>query len=241
MAVARYDDVAQFYVDGWPDDYQDSATCSLLEHAGNLMGKRVLDVACGHGRISRELARRGAQVVGVDISRALLGTASEREQHRPLGIDYFLADISAEATASWATTKFDLAVCSFGLSDIDDLDGALTAISRVLRADGRFVFSILHPCFPGDGSVSGSWPTGTAYATEGWWVADAVESTLRAKVGAHHRTLTSYIRALHQVGLMLESIEEPAPPADWTETHPDATRYPVFFVASCRRVPPTTE
>jgi ubiquinone/menaquinone biosynthesis C-methylase UbiE len=241
MAVARYDDVAQFYIDGWPDNYQDSATYSLLAQAGNLAGKRVLDVACGHGRITRELARRGAQVVGVDISRALLATASERELHRPLGIDYFLADISSQASVSWAANQFDLAVCSFGLSDIDDLDGALTAISRTLRDGGRFVFSILHPCFPGDGNVSGSWPTGTAYATEGWWVADAVDSSLRAKVGAHHRTLTSYIRSLHQVGLMLDAIEEPAPPADWAETHPDATRYPVFFVASCRRVPLTAE
>ena len=48
---------------------------ALFELLGPSAGKRVLDLACGHGRISRELARRGARVVGVDLSGALLDRA----------------------------------------------------------------------------------------------------------------------------------------------------------------------
>jgi hypothetical protein len=49
-------------------------------------------------------------------------------------------------------------VCSFGLSDIDDLDGTLANTHRLLRHDGVFAFSILHPCFAGGAEVSASRP-----------------------------------------------------------------------------------
>ncbi len=73
MALARYDAVADFYVSGF-DATDDPASAALLDVLGPVAGLRVLDAACGHGRITRELARRGAAVVGVDISGKLLGT-----------------------------------------------------------------------------------------------------------------------------------------------------------------------
>jgi 2-polyprenyl-3-methyl-5-hydroxy-6-metoxy-1,4-benzoquinol methylase len=51
-------------------------------------GLRVLDLACGQGRLSRELARRGARVVGLDISNELLDKARAVEKDEPLGISY---------------------------------------------------------------------------------------------------------------------------------------------------------
>jgi 2-polyprenyl-3-methyl-5-hydroxy-6-metoxy-1,4-benzoquinol methylase len=65
---ARYDAVADFYEVGFPDTYDDSATDGLLDVTGPVAGLDVLDLACGHGRISRELARRGGRVLGIDIS-----------------------------------------------------------------------------------------------------------------------------------------------------------------------------
>lgn len=118
---------------------------------------RVLDVACGHGRFTRELARRGARAVRIDISGALIEKAEAAERGEPLEIRYLRADIASPRTPDGST--FHAAVCSFGLSDIDDLDGALGSIAGPLLSGGRFVFSILHQCFPGWEDVSGSWPS----------------------------------------------------------------------------------
>ena len=119
--------------------------------------------------------------------------------------------------------------CSFGLSDIDDLDGAITAISTALRPRGRFVFSILHPCFAGGQDISGSWPTAGSYYDEGRWTAKDTLSTLRRQVGANHRMLSTYLSTLRRHNLWLDQIAEPLPAPDWDQAH-DADRKPVYLV-----------
>src|SRR4051795_6368182 len=85
MTQARYDDVADFYTSGF-DSTGDPATQGLLDLLGPVAGLRVLDVACGHGRITRELARRGALAVGIDISGQLIRKARENRGERAAGL-----------------------------------------------------------------------------------------------------------------------------------------------------------
>ena len=227
MAEARYDAVADFYVAGF-DSTDDPAAAALLDLLGPPAGLDILDVACGHGRITRELARRGAGLTGIDISGVLIGVAREAERGQPLGIRYLHADVTSPG---WrGATTFDAVTCSFGLSDIDDLDGASAAIAAALRPGGKFVFSILHPCFAGGQDISGSWPTTGRYYDEGRWTAGDAKSTLRRQVGASHRMLSTYLRAFRQHGMWLDQIIEPPPPPDWDAEH-DADRNPVFLVA----------
>ena len=68
VVEARYDAVADFYAAGWPDSGDDPVARALLGLCGDVAGERVLDLACGHGRITRQLAGRGAIVTGIDIS-----------------------------------------------------------------------------------------------------------------------------------------------------------------------------
>jgi ubiquinone/menaquinone biosynthesis C-methylase UbiE len=227
MVLARYDAVADFYISGF-DSADDTVSVALLDLLGPVAGLRVLDVACGHGRITRELSQRGADVVGIDISASLIRKARETEQNEPLGIRYLHADVTAPGLVS--DDQFDRVTCSFGLSDIDDLDGAIAAVSAALRPRGCFVFSILHPCFAGGKDVSGSWPTAGSYYDEGYWTAQDALSTLRRQVGANHRMLSTYLSALRRHDLWLDKIAEPLPAPDWDQAH-DADRKPVFLVA----------
>jgi SAM-dependent methyltransferase len=69
--TARYDQIADFYEQRSGKTVTDPATAALLDLTGDVAGLCVLEVACGQGRVARELARRGAEVTGLDISAAL--------------------------------------------------------------------------------------------------------------------------------------------------------------------------
>jgi SAM-dependent methyltransferase len=231
-ASARYDAIAHFYESVVGDDLTDPVTSALLDMVPALHGAKVLDVGCGHGRVARELARRGAAVIGVDVSRALLDKARAAERREPLGVSYLELDVTEEDALRGE--RFDGVIAHFALSDVDNLDGALTTIARVIRDGGWFVLSILHPCFPGwDDDAPSSWPPDCGYYAEGWWLAS--NTGFRGRVGANHRMLSTYLNGLADHDLRIEHVEEPWPGEAWAGRAPGRLPVPVYFVARCRR------
>lgn len=222
---ARYDDAAEAYEAMFGDSVDDPATAGLLELLGDVNGMRLLDVPCGQGRVARELTRRGADVVGVDLSSALLEKGRAFETAEPRGITYVRAN--AASPDALAGEMFDGVVCNYGLSDIDDLDGFLATVARVLRAGGPFGFSLLHPCFPGLGDdVSGAWPPDGGYYEEGWWRSEGAASDLRREVGSNHRMLSTYVNALWDHALIVEALAERVMPG---------VAVPMFLAGRCRK------
>ena len=131
------------------------------------------------------------------------------------GIAFTAASYVSDCLAEPAPTQtFDAVSCSFGLSDIDDLDSCIGTVGRSLRPGGRFVFSLLHPCFAGGGEISGSWPSGRTYFDEGRWMPEGRASSIRRQVGANHRMLSSYVSALTAHQLQLDALVEPPPPKE---------------------------
>ena len=227
---SRYDTVAEDYA-SVAIDVTRPVTAALLELCDVTAGDCVLDLACGHGTVAREIAGSGAAVIGMDISERLLEHA--RSLDPPGGHAVAYVHGNAASALGFGADEFDLIVCNFGLSDIDDLDGALNNVRRALRPAGRFVFSILHPCFAGADDVSGSWATHGTYYDEQFWRADGVLSTLRQQVGANHRMLSTYVNTLQQHGLSIDVIKEPRPEESWTIDRPLAARQPVYLVVRC--------
>ena len=231
-AIARYDQIADFYDTAAGQTVTDPATAALLGLAADVHGMRLVEVACGQGRVARELARRGAQVTGVDISATLLAKARAQEEAWRLGIGYLHADAADPAVLNGQV--FDGAVCNYGLSDIDDLDGVLATVARLVRPEGWFVFSLLHPCFPGWGrDAPSSWPPGRGYYSEGWWLAS--NPGFRGKVGSNHRMLSTYLNSLARHGLTLEKVAEPQPGPERQQRLPGAAPVPFYFAARCHR------
>src|SRR5438067_3785743 len=88
----------------------------FLALLGDIAGLTVLDAGCGQGYLSRILARRGAQVTGIDISANLIRIA--REQDPDHTITYQVANLCQPLPAY--RQHFDLAVSHFVLNDVYD-------------------------------------------------------------------------------------------------------------------------
>jgi SAM-dependent methyltransferase len=100
---------------------------------------RVLDVACGYGRHSVELARRGFQVTGLDLSDVQLGRARETAAAAGVAPEFVLGDSRAMPFEA----EFDAAInmfLSFGYFQTDEEHLALLrGVARALRPGGRFL------------------------------------------------------------------------------------------------------
>jgi SAM-dependent methyltransferase len=111
-----------------------------LELCGEVRGRKVLDVGSGTGYFTRELARRGARVTGVDISPGMLAHAVEQEAREQLGIRYVTGD-AARLNDYLGNDRFDLVTACLSLQDMPDIQKVLRAIHDALIVGGRLVAS----------------------------------------------------------------------------------------------------
>lgn len=99
-------------------------------------GQRVLDIGCGAGETTLELAASGAEAVGVDISRPLLEVARRRSQGRA-GVRFLEADAQ---TFAFDPASFDAVFSRFGVMFFADPSAAFANIRRALKPGGRLAF-----------------------------------------------------------------------------------------------------
>jgi len=120
----------------------------------------VLDAGCGSGRYLRELHNRGARVIGMDLSPAMLDRARETTTR------IARADIRA---LPFDAMSIDLVVCGLALGDVAELELALIEIARVLRPGGRVVYSVVHPAGEAAGWSRTFESDGRQWAIDGFW------------------------------------------------------------------------
>jgi ubiquinone/menaquinone biosynthesis C-methylase UbiE len=210
----------------------------LLDLIGNVAHERICDLACGQGVVARELATRGAQVVGVDRSQEMLALAQSYEDHHPMGIHYVHDD--AQRLGTLPDASFDGVVCNMALPDIADLPAAAQAIARVLAPGGWLVFSLPHPCFHTPDSRweqerQGPVTVIRRYFAEGFWTA-ADPQRFAGLVGAYHRTLSTYLNTFTQVGLLLQELREPRATATFAVRKPGYREVAGVLLARCENV-----
>jgi 2-polyprenyl-6-hydroxyphenyl methylase / 3-demethylubiquinone-9 3-methyltransferase len=108
-----------------------------------LAGQRVLDVGCGGGILSDSMARKGAQVVGIDLATKALRVAQLHalEASTP-NVEY--REISAEAMADQEPASFDAVTCMEMLEHVPDPSSVVRACSRLVKPAGWVFISTIN-------------------------------------------------------------------------------------------------
>jgi len=124
--------------------------CDFIEQEiGFNRQARILDIGCGTGRHSVELAKRGYNVVGIDLSESMLKRARQNASGAGVEVDFHCQD----ARNLSFDREFDLVIMlcegGFPLMETDEMNFAiLEGASRALKAGGKFIFTTLNGLFP---------------------------------------------------------------------------------------------
>jgi SAM-dependent methyltransferase len=176
--------------------YERPALRALLDGVANL---DVLDAGCAAGEHALWLAERGARVVALDASEAMVALASERlgERARVLRADL-------DAPLPFGAGAFDLVVSSLTLHYLRDWLPPLREFARVLRPGGRLVLSTHHPCAtiaPGEAYHA------VRLVDDAWRDFSAEPVAVRY----YHRPLERIVGDLFAAGFRLRGLREPEP------------------------------
>lgn len=193
-------------------------------------GQRIVEFACGNGQFSRRMAELGAEVEASDVSPKLVELAIERTQERPKIADrihFSVIDAAKpEDLARFDGQQFDAVVCNMAIMDMIEVEPLYRAAASLLKPGGRFVFTIMHPCFNNPGGdtmtaetidVGGEVVTTYAIATKRYRSTGAYQGLAilgqPEKQWYFHRTLTELLNPAFASGLVLDGMEEAYLPA----------------------------
>ncbi|SHG87219.1 bifunctional 2-polyprenyl-6-hydroxyphenol methylase/3-demethylubiquinol 3-O-methyltransferase UbiG [Pollutimonas bauzanensis] len=114
----------------------------ILDQAGPLDGKKVLDVGCGGGILAESMAKAGAQVTGIDLAEKSLTVA--RLHGLESGVPVSYQAISAEQMASEHPGQFDIVTCMEMLEHVPDPASIVQACATLVKPGGWVFFSTLN-------------------------------------------------------------------------------------------------
>lgn len=215
-------------------DLDDAALDRLLGAAGNLDGRRVLDLGCGAGASTVALARRGARVVAVESSTARLSQARHAAELAEVKVEFHHSDLADLAFLRADSVELVLAVYSLGA--VQDLGRVFRQLHRVMRSGAALVMSLAHPTAlmleldPDEQSTP--YLTRTAWSdTPTAWLAGGDEGV------THLHQVGDVFTTLHRSNFRVDALVEPRAEPDRRSVHtsPLADWVPQTLVVRARK------
>lgn len=212
-AIAKAGVYGSGEIEWGPNAFPESEVRAL----GAVRGKRVLEIGCGAAQFGIALARAGARVTAMDLSRVQLRHA--RRNAEGAGVDLRLELGNAEDLSRFRGGTFDLVVSDFAAGFLD-LDRALPEVRRVLKPGGRVALSWVSPildCMTDEGEppilkIIRSYFDRTPWRDAG-----------RDPTWEFRRTYGDWVRAFARAKLRLVDLIEPQTPRG--STHGDWPQY----------------
>ncbi|WP_329006191.1 class I SAM-dependent methyltransferase [Kribbella sp. NBC_00709] len=171
---------------------------AMVGLAGDVEGRRILDVGCGSGPLTAALRDRGAIMTGFDLSAGMIELARRR-----LGEDADLSVADLAKPLSYADAAFDDVVASLVLHYLEDWTEPLAELRRVLKPGGRLILSVNHPILYTALNPDGEYFDVTAFSY------DAEHAGRTVVYTNWHRPLQAMNDAFTAAGFRISVISEP--------------------------------
>ena len=211
----NWDSVANWY-EGWMGKqgslhHRELAIPALMALLKPQPKERVLDIGAGQGVLAPHLITQQVSYVGLDASAKLITQA--RKHHR--NARFLVGDARhLQRIKGLQQASMDTAVFLLSIQDMDPLDQVLASVSWVLKANGRLVIVMTHPCFRIPRQSGWGWDQGRKLR---YRRIDSYLSQLqvpmtgngrRRQTCSYHRPLQTYINGLAECGFMIDQIQE---------------------------------
>ncbi|MBR9704824.1 class I SAM-dependent methyltransferase [Candidatus Pacearchaeota archaeon] len=175
-----------------------------LKLMGNLKGKKVLEIACGGAQCGITFAKKGAKVIGIDISEEQLKYAKELAQKNKVKIKLLQGDVTKLPQIK--SNSQDIVFSSWAMFYIGNLKKCFKEVHRVLKKKGIFVFSTHHPFW--ENLDKKTMKVKRCYFDTGKYYK---ERHKKGMFGAYRHTISEFAEALYYAGFVIERILEPDP------------------------------
>ncbi|MEV6903232.1 class I SAM-dependent methyltransferase [Amycolatopsis sp. NPDC051372] len=183
---------------------------AILDLAGDVTGRRILDAGCGAGPVFAALRDRGAEVTGFDASVKMI----ELARHR-LGADADLRIGDLSKPLPYPDAEFDDVIVSLVLHYLEDWSAPLAELRRVLKPGGRLILAVNHPI------VFKLLNLESNYFATARWSEEYDFADQKATLTYWHRPLHAMTDAFTAAGFRTAVISEPYPAPGARERFPE--------------------
>lgn len=216
---------------------------SIFAMLGDIKGKKIYDLGCGNGYMSRKMAKMGAEVWASDESKKLIAIAKAHENTK--GIRYAVHD--GLNFDGYEVGSFDFVVMNMVIHYIKDLDALMSGVSKLLKKNGMLIFSKPHlfrPMYPYaewvKGEIGGKerlfikvtgYLKEEARKTESLW---GGSSTLTL----YHRPLQRFVETLAKNGMYIAKLHEPESQGfakEFSEKLQKSHHIPTFLIVGAQK------
>jgi len=231
--LAAYEAMAEKYnelIDHKPHNayYDRPNTLGLIP---NVVGKVVLDAACGPGKYAQILIDNGAEVIGFDLSPKMVKLAIERNAGHG---KFFVHDLSVPFDMI-ANCSCDVVLCALAMHYVEDWIHTVQQFYRVLQPHGTVVISIEHPFFEYN-----------YFQSKQYFEVEQVKAVWsgfgkKVEVNSFRRSLQECISPFTNNGFYLKELIEPRPVAAFEKLDPkhfkELNEFPAFMCLSFVKQP----
>jgi len=202
----------------------------IKELLGDINDKTLLDAGCGFGLFSNELKSLGANVFAFDGSKNFIEIA--RENYKNINFDV----LNIKEKLPYNSNFFDIVISSLVLMDIDNIEIFFSEAHRILKEDGKLVFSIVHPSFFQADWEKDEQGNKLVKRISNYWNKNSEILDIWGETTHYHRPLTYYSKIIKKHGFVIEEMREnPENSEIFNQMKSHQKRIPLFLCFSLKK------